>query len=575
MSRPRRFPAPIGPGGARRARSRKTRRFLTPIEAGGAAFGLETGGKAGNVLRCAGLPGIDLPRSSVLVAGALEHFIERSFSKRAFVAMVDAYLSGGRRGEFFARLAHAPFPPTLEEEIVSGLSGTGLVIVRSSGTREDAGATSLAGHYESIVSRTERRELLFTVKSCWLVGLRVYLDLLAAGSSAREAAREAPRSLALLIQDVVPAQRSGVYFSQSPLHPSRALVTANWGTCHSAVDGTMANDMFVLRNGRLDARTVRHKFEMTVFSDLEKEPLPGEEADTPLGRTVVHFPMGNRLYSARVPPPLDGAPALEKRHLEKIARAAGTLKAHLGYEIDMEWSFAGERLFVLQVRPITTAPPEEERAAEEGEHVIASPGVAQGPVRIVLSPDDIAKVRKGDIIAVKATDPDFMPILYRAAGIAAEDGSPLCHTAIVARELGIPCILGVARATSGAFVEGEIVVVDADRGRITRAEGEARAVRERPFRRNGVVYDVGHLGIVEKGAAPVIALSALLHGFFRRSRWADPTVERLREYAASLRERHGLGSLALHWDVDDRGSARAEADLHIAALRAAAERGEW
>jgi pyruvate,water dikinase len=539
-------------------------RFLIPVTSEADERALAAGGKAWNTFRLVRMPGVRTPRSFVLLADAFDYFVRKNFKRREIVRLIDNYLKRNVRAPLFAKLAHAPFPLDLEEEIIEGGAGSDLVMVRSSGVFEDSAATSLAGHYESMVSRTERSELLFTVKSCWLVGLRVFLDHILQPDGAVPPL-DAIRSLALLFQEIVDAERSGIYFSQSPVHPGCALVTANWGTCHSAVDGRMACDSFVLEKGRVVSRSLRHKFEMTIFH-WGPRLLPGETVKTALGGTSVHFPYGRYLYTARVPVPKDGAPALEARHIVTLNETAARVKDAMGCEIDMEWSFSRDSLYVLQVRPITTEAPVKRLEAEGRAYVIASPGTARGPVRIVLSPSDIRKVSPGDIIAVQATDPEFMPILYRASGIVAEDGSPLCHTAIVARELKIPCILGYRGATSGAFTEGEVITVDADRGIVTRRAARAKK-KPMAMERDGVVYDVGHLRLLDHGARPVIAASALLHGFFCASGWADPAWERVSDYIEELKAGSGLKEIRVLWDINDDRRARPERDPLLAELK--------
>ena len=166
------------------------------------------------------------------------------------------------------------------------------MIVRSSGTREDSAASSLAGHYASIVTRADPASVLLTIKNCWLVGLRVFLSLLYP-NAAREPARaldEAIRSLALVIQTVVDARKSGVYFTQSPTHPGKAMAVANFGTCHAVVDGALATDVMVVDGGRIYSEDVSYKFEMSVLTRAPEQLLPGQTIRTPLGPTTFHVP---------------------------------------------------------------------------------------------------------------------------------------------------------------------------------------------------------------------------------------------------------------------------------------------
>src|SRR5262249_54876709 len=163
-------------------------------------------------------------------------------------------------------------------------------------------------------------------------------------------------------------------------------------------------------------------------------------------------------------------------------------------------------------------------------------GVATGAVKVVRAVEEIGKVQKGDVMVVANTDPDYMPAFYRAAAVVSEDGSPLSHTAIVARELKIPCITGVTGATTGAFLDGQISGVDANRGRITRDPkarvNEAAATR----RRDGVIYRLDHLGRLSRERRPRIAASALLAGFLEETSGEAVTPAALAAWLKSVKQ---------------------------------------
>lgn len=531
--------------------------FLHSLEAAGRLPAAELGGKAASVLRLSALAGLRLPRSWVLGARALEHFVAASFSQQERAQLWNGLLDPAARNLVFARLAHAPMPAAIRREVLQAVDGLKVVIVRSSGTNEDSAATSLAGHYESLVTRTEPDDLLRVIKSCWLSGLRVYFDYLHREGSPPE---QSLRSLGLLVQEVIDARASGVYFTQSPLDPGRAMAVACPGTCHSVVDGRLATDLFVLDDGRVDREELRHKFEMTVVTPDPESLWAGQTIHTPCGPATYHLPYGHLIGAARVPEPLDDAPTLTRQELAELAATASRVRNLLGYEVDMEWSFDGHGLVVLQARPITTAPPTVSAPHLDTDYSVASPGVAEGPVRIVRSSDDIARVQQGDVMVVTVTDPDYMPAFYRAVAVVAEEGSPLSHTAIVARELGIPCLTGVRGATLGQFREGEVIRVDANQGRILRPDQSLEGPPAAQPAPSPVAYRADRLRAPGGGAPCRVAASALLHGFFERSDGADPSPVAMGEY---LRRLGGPARLDVHWDVMDLGEPL------IAALQAA------
>ncbi len=547
-----------------------TNSYFFPIDEVPAEKSAFLGGKSHNIMKLGQIPGINIPRTGAIVFDAFEHYVLESIPLEEMNRLMQDCLENNNRAPLFSHLAHLPFPGSLWDEIEKFVSEMPLVIVRSSGATEDSGSTSLAGHYESIISATHREELVFTIKSCWMVGLRVFLDYVLPHREYEtydDLSKAALNSIGLVVQEVINPEKSGIYFSESPLHPDREFVTANYGTCHSSVDGKMASDYFVLEKGEPDSQTIRFKFEMTTFPGDGKNYLPGEEVDTPIGRTAMHFPYGEYLYSARVPHPFDKVPVLNVEELGILNEASVKIREKLKYEIDMEWCFTGRKLYVLQVRPITTEPPEHLAPRLESGYVIASTGMAKGEVKIVHSPEDLYKVNEGDIIAVQATDPAFMPIIYRASGIISEDGSPLCHTAIVARELKIPCILGVEKATGGAFTEGEIIILDANRGVILREHEESETEMEDEPEINEIVYDMEHIKFQRKDKPPVVALSALLYGYFRETRWKDPYGEPVLEYLEMKRGKYDLMKPLVHWDIINHKNTKKEADLLLMELK--------
>jgi pyruvate,water dikinase len=503
------------------------------------------GGKAGTLWRLHGVSDVRVPHSMAVDARAFRHFVDTHFTGRQWSALVRDYRQG-RRAPIFAELAHCPIPDEIMDAVMTHCPPGDLIIVRSSGLLEDGQSQSMAGHYESPICRRDVAGLSFAIKSCWLVGLRVYLDRPEA-EGAPALAKAVQSSLALLIQGLVPARASGVYFSRSPVRPGRSMVVANWGTCHSVVDGSVATDTYSLKYSVLSEYDLRFKFEMTTF--LRESARPGQSIQTPCGSTSVHVPLGHYLYRVRVPSPLDSQAVLDAGELNTIYRTGRRIAQALGYEVDVEWSFDGSDLVVLQARPITTRPPRRALPVD-AEYGIASAGVATGPVRIVLSPDDVGRVQVGDIVAVATTDPDYMPILYRAAGILSEEGSPLSHTAIVARELKVPCLLGVPQATRGAFRDGEVVTIDGFRGRIGKAPAEAPP----PVATSSTVLDVSHLP-QHTGRPAMLALSALVAGYQSQAPGATVDAPRLETYRQSLQQRFAMPELCIENDVCDTACA--------------------
>lgn len=145
------------------------------------------------------------------------------------------------------------------------------------------------------------------------------------------------------------------------------------------------------------------------------------------------------------------------------------IEALFGGPQDIEWAIAGDRLWILQARPITTRPGT--AAKPVGEVLVtgtaASPGTATGPVRIITSRTDFPRFNAGDVLVCRTTSPAWTPLLARAAAVVTETGGILAHAAIVAREFAIPAVVATPHATT-ALTDGQTVVVDGGNGRVTK-----------------------------------------------------------------------------------------------------------
>jgi len=172
--------------------------------------------------------------------------------------------------------------------------------------------------------------------------------------------------------------------------------------------------------------------------------------------------------------------SLNDLQIESLARMAMTIEHHYGRPMDIEWGLDGETndLYILQARPETVQSRsghqvlERYRMRETGpilcEGRSIGSRIGSGVVRLVPSVKDLDKVQPGDILVTDMTDPDWEPVMKRSGAIVTNRGGRTCHAAIIARELGIPAVVGCGKATS-ALVEGSPVTVscaEGDTGRV-------------------------------------------------------------------------------------------------------------
>jgi pyruvate,water dikinase len=149
---------------------------------------------------------------------------------------------------------------------------------------------------------------------------------------------------------------------------------------------------------------------------------------------------------------LRGRLCLDDRQLLELARLAEDVAAYLGAPQDIEFALENNQLWLLQARPITAPSPHPAAAVDPPPAdnqlcgTAGSPGVVSGPARVVHGPEDFRRVRPGDILVCRFTDPAWTPLFGVVGGVVTEIGGRLSHAAIVAREHRIPAVLGVPAA---------------------------------------------------------------------------------------------------------------------------------
>jgi pyruvate,water dikinase len=173
--------------------------------------------------------------------------------------------------------------------------------------------------------------------------------------------------------------------------------------------------------------------------------------------------------------PRGRAPVLTPAEVKQLGELARRVEQHYGIPQDIEFAIEGEEIFLTQSRPITTLLSKTEREASnaDGKPVVtglgASPGIAAGVVRVLGSASEEGAMQNGEILVTRMTSPDWVPIMRRAGAIVTETGGMTSHAAIVARELGVPCIVGAHDATR-ILATGTMVTVDGSAGSVTRGE---------------------------------------------------------------------------------------------------------
>ncbi len=415
------------------------------------------GGKGANLgeLTRAGLP---VPDGFVVTAPSYLQAMEEAHLRDRLAAPTGATGPGDTArleqvaGELQGLVRTAGLPGPLRDDILAAYAVLGegsAVAVRSSATAEDAADASFAGMNATFTDVVGADDLLARVVDCWA-------SLFSARVMAYRASRQVTGepAIAVVVQAMVAATSSGVMFTADPVsgRRDRLVVEAAYGLGESIVSGAVEPDTYVLDTaGALRILSVRvgHKA-LELVRDAD-----GADVSRP------------------VPPARADVRVLDDDHVLEVAGLGVRVAAHYGLPQDVEWAYAGDRLWLVQSRPVTTltASLAEEpvpsattrRPVALVSGLPASPGRAVGRVRVLFSPKQGSRLQDGEVLVAPMTSPDWVPAIRRASALVTDGGGMTCHAAIVSRELGVPCLVGTRTATANLH-DGDLVTVDAVAG---------------------------------------------------------------------------------------------------------------
>ena len=437
------------------------------------------GGKAASLgeLTAAGLP---VPPGFVVTAGTYRRFIEETGIDEELFEAVDVDAEDSKalaKAEARAKelILETEMPEDLREEVLASYEDIGddeaFVAVRSSATAEDLPDASFAGQQETFLNVTGE-DLLDRVKRCWA---SLFTQRATYYRQEQGFAHDTV-DIAVVIQQMVAAEKSGVMFTSHPSTGERkVIIEAAWGLGEGVVSGSVTPDNYVIDRESGAVTDVEIADKKTMYA---KDPETGETNERP------------------VPEEKRNERVIDEAEIERLVELGERVEEHYETPQDVEWAIFEGEVYMLQSRPITTISEDGESAAtadgsgaataqaEEDDVLLsglgASPGVASGAVRIVDKLDQLDKVGEGDIIVTEMTTPDMVPAMKRAAGIVTSEGGMTSHAAIVARELRAPDVVGTGGATD--TLEDELVVtLDGDKGTLRegrQAEDETEPVEE-------------------------------------------------------------------------------------------------
>lgn len=444
------------------------------------------GGKGANLGEIFNLK-VPVPPGFVITTDAYQYFIESSNLDEK----IEKLLSGidyentdqleERTKEIRELIEKGKMPEDLREEIIDAYENLNVeekeleregtssllkkkepiyVAVRSSATAEDLGSASFAGQQESFVNVRGNEDLIESVKKCF-----ASLYTARAAYYRHKQGFMKGVKLAAVVQRMINSEKSGVVFTEDPAFKNdNIIIESVFGLGEGIVSGKITPDKYVV--SRKD-----YKILDEFVSDKKIELVRGEK------EKVETRHLSEKKSKARV---------LTDHEIIRLAELALKLEHHYHKPQDIEFAIENDGVYLVQTRAITTLGVRVEKGATDikGEILLrglaASPGVGAGPVKIIRNLKDLDKIKKGDILVTKMTNPDMVVAMQRASGIITDEGGMTSHAAIVSREMGIPAVVGTEKATS-VLKEEEIVTVDGASGKIFKgkvAESKQKEVRK-------------------------------------------------------------------------------------------------
>ncbi|MEY3725368.1 MAG: hypothetical protein RLZZ365_1303 [Pseudomonadota bacterium] len=421
--------------------------------------------------------GVRVPTGFATTSIAFRDFLkhnqlDQKISERLAKLNVDDVRALAEAGaEIRSWIEGAAFQPQLEADIREAFqkldaSGTGSFAVRSSATAEDLPDASFAGQQETFLNVSGIDEVLKKIRE---VFASLYNDR-AISYRVHKGFAHADVALSAGVQRMVRSDlgAAGVMFTLDTESgfPGVVFITSSYGLGETVVQGAVNPDEFYVFKETL-AKGKKAIIRKSLGSKLiQMQFAPQGSAE--------------RVQTVEVSPEERNRFSISDADVTELAKYAVIIEKHYGRPMDIEWGKDGEdgKIYILQARPETVksqaADQVELRYRLKGNSKVITSGraigqkIGGGPVRVIRDASEMDRVQPGDVLVADMTDPNWEPVMKRASAIVTNRGGRTCHAAIIARELGVPAVVGCGNATD-VLQDGAVVTVscaEGDEGRI-------------------------------------------------------------------------------------------------------------
>ena len=417
------------------------------------------GGKAANLGELV-RTGIPVPEGFTVVSQAYFDFLEKANLKNKIVTLLqkidtdNTNILNEAANLIKKAIEGSPIPEEISKEIVDNYrklakDGSGLVAIRSSATAEDLPEASFAGQQATFLNVKGEKEVIEAVKRCWA---SLY-EPRAIFYRKEKKFDHMKVGIAAVVQKMIQSEVSGVMFTIDPVEndKNKIIIEAVWGLGEFIVQGTVTPD--------------HYEIEKKDFAITNKQILKQPQQLIRVGKENKEIIVAKAYQSVQ---------KLPDEKIKELAKIGRKIENHYGFPQDIEWTLADGHLSIVQTRAVTTIKEVEKslkRHIQIDLPVIlqgspASPGIAVGTPKVLLSAKEIGKIRPGDILVAAMTNPDYVPAIKKAVAIVTDKGGRTSHAAIVSRELGIPCVVGTKVATKIFGNNRFLVTVNGGEGKI-------------------------------------------------------------------------------------------------------------